>query len=188
MLKFTSVRVTIIETTAYNYRDRVESQWIQCARLLQELKKLQLEMSLFNQIFATSIFAIKIGAIGFVILCGFGATQYFHENPFLAISHAFFALDAVLIYNILYDRGFAIPRHFAALKKSILLKLKLKATHQGTIQTQSQLSIAKGVKSVRVMAVRVGEFHYLQRLSTPTFLDFCIKNIMRLIMTLRKLN
>ena len=155
--------------------------------MLQELKKLQVEVSLFNHLFATSVFAIKLAAIGFVVLCGFGATQYFHANPFLAISNAFFALDAVLIYNILYDHGFSIPRYFAAVKKSILLKLKLKAT-QGTLNTEVELSLAKSVKSVRVMAVRVGEFHYLQRLSTPTFLDFCTKNIVRLMMAFRKLS
>ena len=44
-----------------------------------------------------------------------------------------------------------------------------------------------GVKSVRVMGVRVGEFHYLQRLSTPTFLDFCIKYLVCLVMALWKL-
>ena len=110
MLKFTSVRVTIA-ITAYNYRNRVQLQWIQFTRLLQELKKLETEVSLFNQLFAISVFAIKLAAIGFVVFCGFGATQYFHENPFLAISNAFFALDAVLIYNALYDRGFFIPRY-----------------------------------------------------------------------------
>ena len=162
-------------------------QWIQLGRLLQELKKLQVELTLFNQVFASSVFALKITAIGLVVLCGFGAIQFLHENPLLAVSNAVFALDAMCVYNILYDRGFAIPRQLTALKKLVLLKLKLKLA-QGTHDTESVHRMVKALKSVRVMAVRVGAFHYLQRLSTPTFLDFCTKNLVRLVMAFRKLN
>ena len=144
-------------------------------------------MSLFNQIFSSSIFANKVAAIGLVILCGSAATQYFYESPFLAMSNVFFAFDAMLICNILYDRGFAIRRQFMTLKKLVLLKMKLKLA-QGTHDTEIAHRMLKGIESVRVIAVRVGEFHYLQRLSTPTFLDFCTKNIVRLIMAFRKLN
>ena len=169
------------------YRDRVQLQWIRLDWLLQELKKLQIEVSLFNKVFASSVFAIKVAAMGLVILCGFGAIQFSHESPLLATSNTVFALNAMLVYNILYDRGFAIPRQFTALKKLVLLKLKLKLT-QGTHDTDNVRRMVKAVKSVRVMAVRVGAFHCLQRLSTPTFLDFCIKNLVRLVMGFRKLN
>ena len=162
-------------------------QCIQLGRLLQELKKLQIEVSLFNQVFASAVFVIKVASIGLIVLCGFGAIQFLHEDPLLAISNTFFALDAMLVYNILYDRGFAIPRQFVALRNLLLLKIRLKLA-QGAHDAENDLRMLKGVKSVRVMAVRVGEFHHLQRLSTPTFLDFCAKHLVRLVMAFKKLN
>ena len=155
--------------------------------MLQELKKLQIEVSLFNQVFASSVFAIKVAAMGLVILCGFGAIQFLHHRPLLAISNTVFALNAMLVYNVLYDRGFAIPRQVVAWKKLVFLKMKLKLA-QGTHDTDNVRRMVRAVKSVRVMAVRVGAFHCLQRLSTPTFLDFCFKNLVRLVMAFRKLN
>ena len=58
--------------------------------------------------------------------CGFGAIQFLHENPLLAMSNAFFSIDAMVVYDILCDRGFAIPREFAALKNVVSLTMKLK--------------------------------------------------------------
>ena len=134
------------------------------------------------------MFAIKITAIGLVILCGFGGIQFLHINPLLAISNACFALDAGLAYNILYDRGFAIPRQFGALKKLIVLKMRLKLAQERVDCRNRMLEVVKGVKAVRVMGVRVGAFHYLQRLSTPNFFDFCTKNLVRLFVAFQGLN
>ena len=159
---------------------------IQLALLLQKLRKLQVEVTLFNQVFASIVFLTKILAIGVVILCGFGAIQFSHENPFLAVINFVFALDAMMVFNLLYDRGFTIPRQFSILKRLTLLKLKLKVI-QGATGTESLVSVEKGVKSVRVMAIQVGAFHHLQRLSTPLFLDFCGKNLVRLVMRFRNL-
>lgn len=157
-------------------------------QLLMELKKLQLEVSLFNQVFASAVFAIKITSIVLVMdvtWSGFGAIQLSRENALLAVSNALFSLDAVFMYNILYDRGFAIPRQFASLKELVLLKMKLKLA-QGTHDAENVHRMLKDMKSVRATGVRVGEFHYLQRLSTPNFLDFCAKFLVRLVMAFRQ--
>ena len=42
------------------------------------------------------------------------------------MSNAFFSIDAMVVYDILCDRGFAIPREFAALKNVVSLTMKLK--------------------------------------------------------------
>ena len=144
------------------------------------LRTLQLEVALFNEMNASIVFAVKVYAISIFVFCGFGALQFAHESPLLAGFNGLFVAEAVLIFSVLYDRGFAIPLRLKGLRRKLLFRLE-SISNNGMEGAGSELEWNKRkLESIRTMSIRVGCFHYLQRLSTPSFMDFSVKNMVRL--------
>ena len=149
---------------------------------LKALRTLQLELALFNQVIASVIFVLKTAGLGIVITCGFGSIQLVHtEDWIVGIFNFFVALDSAVDFNLMYNRGYAIPRYFSNLKRSLVFRVRRMDVRRG------QLGIMeKQLRSIRPMAVKVGSFHTLQRVSTLLFVDFAVKNIARFVMTFNK--
>ena len=146
------------------------------------LRRLQLEIDIFNDGFAFLIFGIRTGAVGVVTICGFGAVQFFKRNGIIGAINCTVLFDALLLCSIMYDKGFAIPRCFDKMKRSLIFRLKMLKN----LTEIERFKAEKQLKSIRTMSIRVGSFHHLQRVSTPTFIDFSVKNVARLVMAFRR--
>ena len=141
-----------------------------------------MEFGLFNECFANIIFICKNGFIGVVTICGFGAVQFFHASHVYGVMNYLVVLDSLLLFYVLYDKGFVITRLYKVLKD--LGTFRLKAL---SLLTKLQFrGMMRQVKSLRVVPLRVGSFHHLQRNSTAVFLDFSVKNAARLVIAYRK--
>ena len=91
----------------------------------------------------------------------------------------------MILFNIIYDRGFAIPRSVDKLKTA--LRTAVKAAPPSTFGNHGNRAILiRRIRSIPKLAIRVGSFHHLHRLLTPTFIDFCVKNTGRLTIAYRK--
>ena len=150
----------------------------------QKLRKVQLELVLFNASNIHLVFGMKVAFIGTSILTGFAAIQLFHDDRLLSVVSAVILVNNLFVFNLVYDKGFSIPRRVTRLRSLLVEKLKL--AHVVTQEERGVLT--RQVKSIGIVAVRVGHFHHLERTSTPKFLDFCIKNIMRIVLAYRKNN
>ena len=149
----------------------------------KSLREVQLSLTLFNEAFSKIIFTTKVACIGIVTICGFGAVEFLHRQRALAVFNLLFAIDALVVFNVLYDRGFAVPRCIKRTKSLLLGKLKILAGHyDGRAVDEAR----RKVLHIRNIGIRVGSFHHLQRVSTPTFVDFCLKNTARLVMAFNK--
>ena len=150
--------------------------------VLQHVRQVQVKISLFNQVHSWLVYEIKLAFLGTSILFGFAAIQLFHEDRVLSIISAVILLDNLCVFTVLYDKGFSIPRRVERLRSLLVFKLR---TSQ-VITEQGRDMLMRQVKSVGTVAVRVGQFHYLERASTPRYMDFSMKNIMRLVMAYRR--
>ena len=145
------------------------------------VKKFYIETSGFNCSQRYFIFMFRMLVLGCVIFCGFAAVQFFHDDYILGICNVIVMVEAAFVYPFCYDKGFAIPRSTARLKRLLLLRLK-----QSSVITEAQkCHKLRQLRSSRGMAIQVGNFHQLQRVSTPIFLDFSVKNVVRLAMFYR---
>ena len=83
--------------------------------------------------------------------------------------------DAVLIYTLVYEKAFGIP----AQVENVKTLLKLQGIKYGNRAQRKLLS--RRVDSIPAMGVKVGEFHVLERTSTPEFLDYVLSNIVNML-------
>ena len=148
----------------------------------QKLRELQMEISLFNLSNSQLIYGIKLANIGAVILCGFLAIEFFATNYALGAMNYCITADGLIVYSLMYDRGFAVPRCIARLKACLRYLLKT----QKNIPPRQGLYLDRYLQSIQSMAIRVGSFHTLQRCSTPTHVDFAVKNVARLLVACRR--
>ena len=146
------------------------------------LRKVQIEVALFNESNANLIFGMKVVMITVTIASGFSAVQFFHVHHLIGATNAIILVDAMAIFSVLYDRGFSIPRKVAQLKLTLSLTLKL----IDLVTDEEKKTMLRNLKSVGMVAIRVGHFHHLQRVSTPNFVDFSVKNTARMVIAYRK--
>ena len=146
------------------------------------LRKVQIEVALFNESNANLIFGMKVVMITVTIASGFSAVQFFHVHHLIGATNAIILVDAMAIFSVLYDRGFSIPRKVAQLKSSLSSTLKL----VDLMTEDEKATILRKLGSVGLVAIRVGHFHHLQRVSTPNFVDFSVKNTARMVIAYRK--
>ena len=146
------------------------------------MKELQIEMNAFNCSQQYIIFGLKLTLLGCVIFSGFTAIQFYESDRFLGLCNALIATEGTFVFLFCYDRGFSVPRSIARVQRSLMLRLR----QSESISDTQRAYVTKQLSSMRKMAIQVGNFHYLQRASTPRFFDFCVKNTVRLVMSYRR--
>ena len=150
----------------------------------QRLRLVHVEMTLFNEVNSWPVYGIKVNAIGTNILFGFAAIQLFYHDRLLSVLSASILLQDLFAFKLMYDVGVPIPKRATRLRSLLALNLgmtnKLTTRERGTLKRQ--------VNSIGSLAVRVGLFHFLERTSSPKYLDFCVKHIIRLVMAYRRMH
>ena len=144
----------------------------------RELRELQLGVALFNEGNAAVVYAFKIAAIGATTTASFAVIKFFHENHFLGLVNSLVSLEAAFIFTAMYDKGFTIPKSVIELKRKF--PVGLQSLHVTKKKDQIRL-LERYFKSIKIMAVKVGAFHYLEQQSTPIFLSFCVRCLARLL-------
>ena len=135
-----------------------------------------------NVINGNLIFTWKFTSLGVSIISGYAAIAHFKEHPIFGIMYYVFFAEVTLAYSLLYEKAFKTPELFKMAVNAELFRL-------GTGQNRKKWTIMKNkalskqLRSIRSMGIKVGEFHTLERTSTPAFLDFSLKNIVSMLVT-----
>ena len=145
---------------------------------------IQLEVGLFNESNADVIFGLKTAFLMADILFGFAVIQTFHYSHILSAANAIGMVNTMCVFLVTYDKGFSVPTLVKQLKSS--LKTKIRTSPFAKIRGRATKRMLQQVESVGSVAIRVGHFHYLQRTSTFSYMDFCFKNSFRLVIAYRK--
>ena len=147
----------------------------------RQLLKLQFSIQLFNQMNASTIWILKQTCISAFILFGFAFIRFSNEGFLLRGFCLTTALDSVFIYIFIYDKAFSIQSQLAKTKKEMIRACSQK------IETQVEgMELAKRIISIRNSGIRVGSFHYFERMSSPNFVLFVVFNVGRMLMTFRR--
>ena len=141
------------------------------------LRNLQLNVMLFNEGNAYLIFSFKLLCISIAVSCGFGAIVCFHFNRTYVISSGLLSLDVVVTYCVFYEKAFAIPDGAKDLKSEMLVVVH----GNRMIPKAEKVRQAKKIRAIPSLAIRVGDFHTMERTSTPVFIDFVVRSVMSLL-------
>ena len=83
--------------------------------------------------------------------------------------------DALLIYALLYEKGFKVVALVDKAKATLILHARTDASGTDWKVLKRQL------RSVPSIGIKVGEFHTLERTSTPVFLHYVLTNIVNML-------
>lgn len=92
--------------------------------------------------------------------------------------------DVTVAYSLMYQKALKTPALFKQALNAELGMLRHerdKVTGRGTITRV----LVRQFRSIPSMGIKVGEFHTLERTSTPAFLDFALKNIVSMLMAFK---
>src|SRR4051794_3260101 len=87
-------------------------------------KTLQIYVMWINTVHRYPIFVFKIVSLGACITSGYAAIAHFNEHPLFGIMYYAILIIVAIIYCVLFDRAFAIPRMFQAATRQMMLKLR----------------------------------------------------------------
>ena len=142
---------------------------------VKRLRNLQLYVKWFNKAHCYLIFLLKLCAITLCILNGYAAIAHFSEHPVFGTTYYAMLLDMSLLYSIVYEKAFQIPSQFTQAVQEILVHLPKGRNRKGQ-------AVAKQLRSISKLGIKVGEFHTFERASTPVFIDFVITNVVNMLM------
>ena len=146
----------------------------------RQLRQLQISIQLFNKMNAYSIWILKQACILGFILCAFTFIRFYHEGLLLRAFSLTTALDSVFIYIFIYDKAFSIQSRLVKTKKEMIRVCSQK------IKTQAEgIELTKRIISIPNCGIRVGSFHYFERMSSPNFVLFVVFNLGRMLITFR---
>ena len=141
----------------------------------RSLRCLQLYVELLNTVHENIIFTWKLLSIGVSITCGYAAIAHFQDYPIFGFMYYVLFIDASVIYMLIYEKGFKVPDTFHKAKKTLRLHGKMCGrTHQWKI-------LDRQLASIPSVGIKVGEFHMLERTSTPVFLHYVLTNIVNML-------
>ena len=145
-------------------------------RVISSMRSLQLLIQLLNQGYHNISYAYKVfDAFWFIVMTSFGIIR-FSSSPILGCTYLFMGVDAAIFYCVIFHKAFAIPMATRKLKGKLMFLAKLKISNVG-----ERRAICSQIGSIPPIGIKVGMFHTFERMSTPNFLGFGLKNIVRIL-------
>ena len=151
------------------------------ARTYQEAYKtircLQLYITMLNEVNRYLIFTAKLYCIGGSIRSGYAAIAHFREYPIFGFMCYAIFLDCALIYCLIYGTAFKVRALFETAKVS--MGLCARTEHRGGKMKRKML-LAR-MRSIPEVGIKVGDFHMMERTSTPIFLHYLLNSVVSML-------
>ena len=142
---------------------------------LKALRCLQLYVGQLNIVNQNLIFTWKLMCLFLSIVCGYAAIAHFKDYPIFGVMYYALFLDASLIYTLMYEKAFRVP----ALFKESKVQLRFCA---GRIKVRAERDfLERQARSVPSVGIKVGNFHVLERTSTPVFVHYVLTNVVSML-------
>ena len=147
-------------------------------RTYGSLRHIQLYISVINDVNRYIIFSTKVMLLCVSIGAGYAAIAHFSDYPIFGVMYYIIVIQASFLYTVSYDKAFKIPGSFKEATKQALLRLC--GGNHGDMHI-----LKRQMLSIPPVGIKVGEFHVLERQSTPAFVDYVVNNIVSMLVAFR---
>ena len=144
-----------------------------------DLRSLQLYVTMINVVHRNLIFTWKVICLGVCIVNGYAAFAHFSDHPFFGIMYYVILVESSVIYTVMYAKAFKVPCLIGQAKNAF----RLREMRLGSKANRNMLW--RQVMSVPSVGIKVGEFHMLERTSTPVFVHYVLTNVVNMLMAYR---
>ena len=144
-----------------------------------DLRSLQLYVTMVNVVHQNLIFTWKVICLAVCIVNGYAAIAHFSDHPFFGLLYYVVFFESSVIYTVMYAKGFKVPYVIGEARNAFRLRAL-------RLRNQAERNVLwRQVKSVPSAGIKVGEFHVLERTTTPVFLHYVLINIVNMLMANR---
>ena len=121
------------------------------------------------------VFTWKLISIGVGIVAGYSAIAHFKDHPIFGVMYYVAMVDVILAYSIIYAKAFKVP----LLVQNVTILLEVIANRLRN-KTERKI-LRKKVRAIPPLGIQIGNFHMLERMSTPIFLHYVLSNIVNML-------
>ena len=130
---------------------------------------------MLNNVNQHLIFTWKMLSLGMCISSGYAAIAHFREHPVFGVMYYVMFFEAAVVYMLLYEKAFKVPVLFQTAKS--LLRLQ-----GSTLRNKAERKLlGMRAMSIQPVGIKVGKFHTLERISTPVFGDYVLRNVVSML-------
>ena len=144
------------------------------------LRELELHLKFLNLVYADVLWVFKLVLLSFTILCGFSSIRIIHRNPILGSLYVSLNLGAPIIYIGIFQFAYKITEKV----DKLLSIMELKSTTLGSLTEKKYW--ARVLRSIPRTGIKVGGFGQVEREAVPIFIDFSVKQIVTILITLKR--
>ena len=112
--------------------------------------------------------------------------RIFIAPPFTAIFAAYVHIAVMFVYSLMYEKAFTIPENWRKVKSQLRVSANLSTIKKYRFSVGGKAGqFQKEIQRIPEIEVKVGDFHMLERESTPNFIMFVISSVASLLITFR---
>ena len=143
---------------------------------MRTLRELELHLNFFNLGFTNVLWYLKIFYLGGAIFAGFSAIRLIHTNPVFGCLYAYIFLLLSNFYIQAFGFAYKVTEKLEDLKK------RMEFACGSLVSPDERKYWTKVLRSIPRMGMSVGGFSQVEREAVPIFIDFCVKQIVSLLL------
>ena len=136
----------------------------------------QLYILMLNTVNRHLIFTWKLISIGVGIVAGYSAIAHFNDHPIYGVMYYIALVDVLLVYSTVYAKAFKVP----LLVRNATISLEVFAANRLRSRAERNM-VKKKLRAIPHLGIQVGNFHMLERTSTPIFLHYVLTNVVNML-------
>jgi len=117
--------------------------------------------------------------VGVTVLGGFSAIRISHKIPILGFLYSALALAVIIIFIGMFQFAYKVTEKVEKLMEVMEVK------SAGLVNLSEKKYWKRRLRSIPRMGMRVGGFGRVEREAVPIFVDFCVKQIVTLLITFK---
>ena len=146
---------------------------------LRTLRELELLLKFFNMDFADALWAYKVLFLIMTILAGFSSIRLMRTNPILGCLYTYMCLLAIILYVGMFQFAYKVTEKIEKLTEVMEVK------SASLVNLIEKKYWKKRFKSIPRMGMKLSGFNRVEREAVPIFVDFCVKQIVTLLITFK---
>ena len=143
---------------------------------MRTLRELELHLTFFNLGFASVLVCLKVFYLGGTISAGFSAIRLIHINPVLGCLYTYIFLGCIITYVGMFGFAYKVTEKLEESTKVIEI------ASRSLVNPGERKYWTKVVRSIPRMGMSVGGFSQVEREAIPILIDFCVKQIVTLLL------
>ncbi|CAG7824903.1 unnamed protein product [Allacma fusca] len=141
-----------------------------------ELRLAHIVIHMYNYVFAGFNYVVKIALMFIAIVGLFSGMKSLGEQALTTATSFSFGIEAMVMFVFIFGKMYEVPETLDSIKQTFRVMSQRKMS-PASVYTKGFL------RSIPKCAVKAGHFYDLDRMSTPTFLDFVANQVVSLLLT-----